>query len=231
MVPPIIAVSQSECQYCLNLLSPLEPKSSHYSFSPQMRVWNHICSLDSIHESMCHHTSQNPTLCRLPFTTHRDAIVASVIVHYVMSGGQCNSQHNWLWHVKWQISPGNLKRQFFKREGRCWAWMWNENCLQIERWRKGFFIPDLAVGQVSRPHDLHLQPSLYSLSTQYLDQLLLSNPIRSVFPRRDLYSRMFPLNSLLSHSKPNFYSFSISSGIYEADQILRCYSSQGYIPL
>ena len=54
-----------------------------------------------------------------------------------------------------------------------------------------------------------------------------SNPIQSVFPRRDLYPRMFPLNSLLSHSKPNFYSFSISSGIYEADQILRCYSSQG----
>lgn len=175
---------------------------------------------------------QNPTLCRLPFMSHWDATVASVTVDYVMSGGQCNSRHNWLWHVrKWQISPRNLKRQFSK--GRAGAEPGCEvkttyklkdgervSSFQIWPWAK------LEVHIIS----IYILPSVLSVypmsgSTTMVTQLGLSAVDGTFIPECSLSAP-----SCLAQI-PKFYSFSILPRIYEADQILTCYSSQGHISL
>lgn len=117
----------------------------------------------------------------------------------------------------------------FWREGRCWNWMWNENCLQIEKWIKSSFIPDLALGQVGSPHNWYLEPSFYSLIVPNVWIACCGTQVRSIFPSRHPLSRMIPLAPSYFAPNPKFYSFSISPEIHMADQILRHYSSERYI--
>lgn len=147
----------------------------------------------------CAITLPNPTLCRLPFMSLWDTIVASVRADYVMSTRQYNSRYNWLWHVrKWQISSRNLKRWFSKvREGA------EPGCEMGTAYKlEAGKIPDLALSQLGSPHNLYLAPSFCSLNAPDDWIGYYATLVCSIFPRRDLFSRMFSLNSLLFCSEP-----------------------------
>lgn len=173
----------------------------------------------------CAITLQNPTLCRLPFMSHWDTIVASVRTDYVMSTGQCNNNYNWLWHVrKWQISSRNLKRRF--SEGRAGA---EPECEMGTAYKlEDGKIPDLALSNLE----------VHTIYIWYLHSVLSMHPMTGLaimllqFGLSSLEETFFPECSLSTPSylapNPKFYPFIIWPGIYKADLILRQYFHQGY---